>query len=69
MSLGACQITSETTDNNRCSVSQTSAQWGSAVASYTEWAMCRSWLDVANVLTFDWGDFPNTGRVSVVGLE
>jgi hypothetical protein len=56
--LGACQPTSQTTDNSVCPVSQTSDTWGSVTADYTKWALCTPWLHVENVQPFVWGATP-----------
>jgi hypothetical protein len=60
--FGACQVTSQTTDNNVCPVSQSSATWGSAASSYIQWALCTPSMGVESVQPFSWGEVPNTDK-------
>jgi hypothetical protein len=55
--VGACDITTQTTDNSECpaGTDQSSAAWGAFSAGYTEWALCTPALDVRSVVPEYWG--------------
>jgi len=59
--FGACAV-SGSSNGQSCSPAQSSATWGSVVASYTEWSLCTPWLHVANVQPFYWGGVYNTAQ-------
>jgi len=61
--FGACTTTSGSSSGQSCYPSQSSATWGSVVASYTKWSLCTAWLHVANVQPFYWGGVSNTAQV------
>jgi hypothetical protein len=56
----ACNVTSTTTDNSQCAKTQTSAEWGAVVASYTQWALCTPSLGVEDIQPFYWGGTATT---------
>jgi hypothetical protein len=58
--FGACGTTSGSSNGQSCTPAQSSATWGSVVASYTKWSLCTPWLHVANAQPFYWGAVSNT---------
>jgi hypothetical protein len=66
--FGACAVTAGATDNGRCSVSQSSAAWGSVVVSYAQWALCTPWVDVEKVMPFYWGATPAAAEETYLSL-
>lgn len=59
--LGACGNDSGPSDGESCYPAESSSTWGSTVASYTGWAVCTSWMHVADLQPFYWGAVDDTG--------
>lgn len=67
--VGACDVLpQDTIGTSGCSPSIPSGDWGAFIATFTQWALCSSQLNVASVQPEYWGDLANTDTNATLSL-